>query len=513
MLGLVNSISLVLASLVFDVALCGTPAPEQFFHSQIVDHLDKDGPYSGEEYAQRYYTWEKEFRGPGHPIFLIIGGEGHIPPETGLFYPFVTHHLAKSFGAYVLQPEHRFYGKSQPLFHQRNHKSNRGYHHDQRVELFTSEQALHDAMNLLAHVQENLGCSTDRSSALYCPVITVGGSYPGFLSALARVMFPRKVDMAYAASAPMLFYAQEVNQDNYYDHITKVAEETRSGCANAVRDTLELAKEHVLNGEYNETILGICDKATPEFITTDTLFWDELQMVVGYTFANDNMANYPPGNETRLFKACEIFSCSESSSFEKLRDFLVRRLSKDNSQCWDMSGQLPSGDNATITSGDWSGVGTGPDGESWDFQTCTREVEAIGFSDWSMFPKRAWSMDWLKQHCQVRFGVTPDPYGMVRRWKFDLLAETNVTRIVFTNGLKDGWSVGGFTANLSDALPVLNFPNGAHHSDLSGRGPSEDDSDDIQEGFRNITSVLGSWLDEVRAVASNVAPRALSSDA
>jgi hypothetical protein len=102
---------------------------------------------------------------------------------------------------------------------------------------------------------------------------------------------------------------------------------------------------------------------------------------------------------------------------------------------------------------------------------------------------------------------------MVRTWKFDQLVETDVTRILFTNGLKDGWLVGGFKSKLSEALPVLNFPNGAHHSDLSGRGPSEDDSDDIQEGFKTITSILGTWLDEVRALSSNVSPRDLSSDA
>lgn len=242
---------------------------------------------------------------------------------------------------------------------------------------------------------------------------------------------------------------------------------------------------------------------TPDYIDTETkdgyaMLWDELMMVVGYTFANDNMANYPPGNQTRLYKACETFSCPKSDSFEKLREFLIDRLSRDDNKCWDMKGQLPTGNNATISSGDWSGVGTGSNGESWDFQTCTREVEAIGFSESSMFPTRSWSLDWLEQHCQSRFGVSPAPYAMVRQWKFDRLVETNVTRIIFTNGLKDGWSVGGFLEPLSPALPILNFPNGAHHSDLSGRGPSEDDSEDIQEGFETIATILGTWLDEIR---------------
>ncbi|CAJ1930855.1 unnamed protein product [Cylindrotheca closterium] len=495
-------IALLSALLLIDISTAGTPAPEQFFHSQIVDHIDPDGPYGGETYAHRYYTWNASFAGPGSPIFMIMGGEGHISPETGLYYPFITHHLAPKFGAYVLQPEHRFYGKSQPLFHRRDSPfSSRRYKHDQREELFTSEQALHDYMNLLTHTQTELGCSLDRTSDLYCPVITVGGSYPGFLSALARVMFPNKVDIAYSASAPMLFYAQKVEQEAYYDHITKVANETRAGCAEDVRKALFEVQVKIMRDEFDNDDLGICEYSIPDYIEFEEQLVNELMMVVGYTFANDNMANYPPGNETRLYKTCEIFACTKSSSLEKVKNFLLARLAKGKT-CWDMSAQLPTGDNATITSGDWSGVGTGADGESWDFQTCTREVEHIGFSEWSMFPDRPWSMDWLKDHCMTRFGVVPDPHGMVRQWGFDKLAENKVRRIVFTNGLKDGWSVGGFKSDLSESLPVINFPNGAHHSDLTGKGPSDADSEDIQEGFKTVSGIIEKWLNEVKSDSS-----------
>lgn len=133
-----------------------------------------------------------------------------------------------------------------------------------------------------------------------------------------------------------------------------------------------------------------------------------------------------------------------------------------------------------------------------DWQTCTLLVEAIGLSKESMFPPRDWSLSWLNRHCQQRFGVTPQPLELVHRWKFDQLVQTNVTRILFTNGLKDGWSVGAIQQNLSASLIALNFPNGAHHSDLSGRGPSPDDTKDIQQGFRSVIQILGEWLQEVR---------------
>ena len=132
-----------------------------------------------------------------------------------------------------------------------------------------------------------------------------------------------------------------------------------------------------------------------------------------------------------------------------------------------------------------------------DWQTCTLLVEAIGLSKKSMFPPRDWSLSWLEKHCHERFRVKPQPWELVHRWKFDQLVENNVTRILFTNGLKDGWSVGAIQQNLSESLLALNFPNGAHHSDLSGRGPSEDDTDDIQQGFRDIITILGDWLNEV----------------
>lgn len=44
----------------------------------------------------------------------------------------------------------------------------------------------------------------------------------------------------------------------------------------------------------------------------------------------------------------------------------------------------------------------------WDFETCTLLVERIGTNNVSdMFPARNWTLDWMTQHCNDRFGVTP----------------------------------------------------------------------------------------------------------
>lgn len=78
-----------------------------------------------------------------------------------------------------------------------------------------------------------------------------------------------------------------------------------------------------------------------------------------------------------------------------------------------------------------------------------------------------------------------------------ILVAKEANHILFTNGLNDGWSVSGIQKNLSDTLVAMNFPNGAHHSDLSVRWPSKDDTVDIQQGFVQMTALLGKWLSEL----------------
>jgi Serine carboxypeptidase S28 len=545
-----------------------TASPALYYREQRVNHL-ADASEDNRTWSHRYYASDRYFAGPGRPIFLVLGGEGAMEPEHGLLYPFVTDHLAKTLGgAHVVQPEHRYYGASQPTTPATDENSDDG---DDLLVLFTYEQALHDAIRLVQKIQQELGCSSNSSSLDYCPVVAVGGSYPGFLSAMARVLFPHVVDMAYAASAPIRLYAQQVDSTAYYAHITAVAEAARPGCARAVRDTLlEVQHLYAANPMLPKEAIGACSGSIPEYCATDVpTFLQETFMVVAYTFANANMAYYPPSNDTALYRACEIFANVNASPIDRLRKFLVSSLAtaaattttrstadatgssddgddRDDHLCFDMSAQLPSGARATLSAGDWSGVGTGDNGRSWDFQTCTYCVEAIGFSAESaassssalsnatandpssgergentrstpppptmMFPPRPWSLEWLTEHCRRRFNVTPDPDSLNRRWHIDTIfgadqktsdntnestAVKRPTRILFTNGMNDGWSVTGILdtgINNTEDLPVLNFPNGAHHSDLSALGPTDLDTDDIKRGYVRIERILSDWL-------------------
>jgi hypothetical protein len=482
----------------------GIPVPAEFFADQLIDHLHNDK--NNKRWTQRYYVWENSFQGPGSPIFLILGGEGAITPEKGLLYPAVTHYMAPYMGAFVLQPEHRFYGVSQPITRDEIEQRSRDEQRDPRIDLLTTEQALMDAIRLLHHVQDRLGCSRQQDDPTYCPVIAVGGSYPGFMSAMARLRFPESIDVAYAASAPMLFYAQQVPSQAYYQHITQVAEQALPGCAAAVQRTLANVQSFYQHQSFRSTahLIGICPGTIPSYIEDSKTFLEEVMMMVAYTFANHNMAFYPPSNTTDLYQSCSTFMAKEetdhmsiSSSLHRLQQFLVQSLAGPINQCVDMREQLPDGPHATITGGDWSGDGTGAAADSWDFQTCTLLVERISF-DGSMFPNRPWSLEWLEEHCARRFvGVTPRPTELFERWRW--LDFNQTSRILFTNGLLDGWSVSGIRSNISDDILVINFPNGAHHSDLSGHIPDPQyDTPDILDGLKRIRHILAGWVDDTR---------------
>lgn len=469
---------------------------EPHFIEQQVDNFDK---HNHQTYFQRYFHQEKFFGGPGSPIIMVMGGEG---PAFGLFYPFVHDRIAEEYNAYVVLPEHRFYGSSQPIEIK---------HNGDFLNILTPEQAMADALNLLSHTQKKLGCSLDRSSIDYCPVITVGGSYPGCLAALLRIAHPDKIDMAYASSAPLKLYAQDVNPDAYYERISEVADIASPGCRGAIQTTLDAVNEMALNtSDFRKLAreMNICVEDIPHYIKTREMFAQEMMFFVGTAFADANMGFYPMDEGADLNRFCVVFQNDELSNIEKMTQFfeIIREanlvdegyeIRRHRLECFDVRSQLPSGKYSTISSADWSGVGNGKVGFTWDFQTCKDLVVQTGFSENSMFVTRPWTIEWMNDHCMKRFGVLPTPYRLLDKFHFEEENLPKITsHIIWTNGLHDGWSTAGFLNDLSPTMPAIIIPNGAHHSELRTK------EDDYDEGLRlaqnEIVQIIGSWLDDLK---------------
>jgi len=480
---------------------------ELFYADQLVDHFDG----STDTWDNRYYASSRYFGGPGHPIFMVVGGEGSLEK---MLYPFVNEHLAFHFGAAVVQIEHRFYGPYQPLPNATV---------EELTELLTPQQAMADMVRLTKHFKDELGCGGyDRTSPEYCPVVSVGGGYPGFLSAMFRLAHGDFVDVAYASSAPLKLYDQSAPQEVYYDTVTRAAERLSPGCADAVRSALVEAEEAIMASPSVESAvraMNMCVDSIPEYIhDLDTLRQD-VMMAVAFSFADFDMGAYPPSEELGMHRACRVFQDAAGghyTSVQRVADFFTlvgedeefekkypQFVGEEGTPCFDLSIFLPDGPNARIATSDWSGSGGGNDGKMWEFQLCTTLVEPIGISEESMFPYRTWTYDDLTEYCQLRYGegIVPQPLALVRDLGFDDLVKSNASRIIFTNGKQDMWSGASYVEDVSDTILALNFENGAYHSDLSHVGPSDTDTEDIREGFAGITDILGRWLGEIKVEA------------
>lgn len=453
---------------------------------QIVDH---NAPHTSGTYLQKYFETPDFFGGPGHPIFVIMAGEDAV---EYMLYPFISHFLGKRYKAHSIGLEHRFYGDSLPV--PLEHATNDDLHR-----LLSPWQALEDSVNLIQWKAKQLGCGP-RGTPEYCPVLTVGGSYPGFLAGLLRILYPEVIDIGYASSAPLNLYSHDVDQFAYFDKITQVAEQASTGCADAVRQTLDTINEYILDNSTVSTIhdlaknLGICTKTIPDYIVTRKIFAQEVMMVLSTRFAEYNMGFYPPTEDQELIVGCKIFQNDKLSDKQKVSKFL--RMEEGMEKCFDMTSELPPGKGGTISASDWSGVGDGPSGWMWDYQSCTL-IPECGFSEQSMFPYRRWTLDWLTEHCQSRFDYTPQPEALVNAFHFDNLA--NVTRLLFTNGIHDGWSIASIAVDVSESVKVVNFVNGAHHSDLTHEGPMDYDTWDMKQGQAQIQQLVGEWLEQVWA--------------
>jgi pimeloyl-ACP methyl ester carboxylesterase len=460
----------------------------RLYTDQLVDHFDTSNTAT---WSQRYYAKRIHFGGPGHPIFLVIGGEG--ANDVGMFYPFIEKVLARQYGAYVLHPEHRFYGISQPI-------PDRNATVPELLQLLTPEQAMLDMLRLTQHYRKKLGCSLEKSSKKYCPIITVGGSYPGFLAAMMRLLYPDHIDMAYASSAPMKLYSKDSNQWGYFNIITDAAERASTGCPQAVKDTLTEVEsvlqstKDFLSFAYEE--LNVCPGSVPSYIDSGTLFSQEMMQIIETSFADANMiGNYPPSNYTWFASLCHVFQ-NDTSTYDKIRNFWKNLEIQDRTRsCFAMDYQMSEGSKATISSADWSGLGPGRDGRMWDFQCCTSLTPEMGFSHYSMFPYRKWTYEWLTDHCVTRFGVVGDPYEMVKQYHFNDLVGQGATRIIFTNGGNDMWMAGSYTTNVSDSIIAILMPNGGHHSEVYAR---PDDLPDIKAGQNQIKTILGGWLSDIK---------------
>lgn len=441
---------------------------------QSQDHFDA---HNLATFRQRYYI-NTEYWQPGGPLFHVLGGESPIGPEQAKqSYPFATQVLAKKFSGMVLVTEHRYFGESLPFGPERSFTE--GYNGG--LGLLNVEQALRDFIA----VASNVTASRCRGSA--CPVIALGGSYPGLLATMIRMRYPDQVFASLAASAPLGFLAGKADAHGWFRVVTEAAAALDPECPRATRRMFAA----LLSATDDELMreARFCDEGfDSEFLHQEAVALARSRIA---TYA---MGNYPP-IKSPLAAACRRMVAAPTG-LAAARALLIGG-ERVGAQCASIRDELPSGQGATIECVDKTGCGGGRAGQAWEFMGCTWiRIDIATNNVTDMFPPADWSESATAEHCMRRFGTVPRPSVLPSRFDFEdpqHLARVT-SRIVFTNGLRDGWSVGGILQSPSADLPAITMTNGAHHSEMLL--PNENDTKDVIAARAEIEMHLRRWLSE-----------------
>lgn len=171
------------------------------FTGAVIDNfapIQKQKFWEGE--GQRYWINQQFWGGPGHPVFVFIGGEGQESCSrlTSKMYLF---DLAQQHRAMLVNVEHRFYGESYPTADMST----------DNLQYLSSQQALADLARVINHVKTTMDTTTS-------PVVTVGGSYPGNMAAWFKLKYPQITVGSIASSAPL------TAKTNFYEYMEVVGD-------------------------------------------------------------------------------------------------------------------------------------------------------------------------------------------------------------------------------------------------------------------------------------------------
>jgi pimeloyl-ACP methyl ester carboxylesterase len=219
------------------------------YFNQSFDHFNAE---TQGVWKQRYYVNTTYFKQPSSPrgspppLFFIPGGEWSLGPNKGILYG-MAHDLAKQHGGLMATVEHRFYGESLPFGPNESFVASAD-----RIGLLTIEQAMADYSLVIKSILEEY----DIKEA---PVVALGGSYSGKLSAYMRLKYPFLISVALASSAPI--YLDSVgmtDQYAYYDVVEKATAKIRPKCPAAVKAAFT-AYAATTSPTARKEALGLCN--------------------------------------------------------------------------------------------------------------------------------------------------------------------------------------------------------------------------------------------------------------
>ncbi|GFR51787.1 hypothetical protein Agub_g14244, partial [Astrephomene gubernaculifera] len=457
------------------------------WRNATLDHFSQVPPAGGQTtFLQRYFVcsnhWQRrgpDGEGSSGPIFFYLGNEADVTlylNNTGLMWE-----SAPDFGAMLVFAEHRYYGESVP--YGKNVRKHMGY--------LSAEQAMADYAQLITEIK-------DEYEAYDSAVIGFGGSYGGMLATWMRLKYPHLLDGSIAGSAPIWNFLGETppfDTGSFAKGVTYDASDiagSAPACISNVRDTWDLLKVYGSDEEGRKFLsegLRLC----PNVRLKDEGDVEYLRAWLGSAWDSMAMGNFPypssyitnghgqlPAFPVRV--ACAALEGRRLSD-QELLDAMAEAVGvfynhTGGADCFDpwVGGSDPDSDHDA----DW-----------WDYQWCAEMLMPFsmnGVDD--MFWHEPFDLSAATAACQQHWGVTPRPLWANTQWGGRRISAGS--NIVFSNGLLDPWHGGGVLTDVSDSLPAVIIPEGAHHLDLMFSHP--DDPLSVTEVRNFQREAIRSWI-------------------
>lgn len=434
------------------VAPEATAAVETGYFDQLLDPLATNAVDAAKTFRQRFYVYSQHARSKDAPVLYYICGEAECLPKS--FLGRFTEEVARALHARVIALEHRYYGQSVPF--------------DQlttaNLKHLSTENALLDLERFQRHAITQWGYSGKW--------LTIGGSYPGSLSAFYRLRYPHLVSGALASSAPV--QARNAYED-YDGHVTQVV---GPACAAALRKVVEASEVALADSARGgDGFARFKARFGASEIREDRDFL--------YVLADVTAGAVQYGTHLQLCALMTRAADPVEAYVGYVRNFLIERGET-------AAGFSPQGAMA-LGAQDSGGM------RQWYYQSCT---EYGYWQDAHRDPARSVrsariNQDYDRDYCQRMFGITElaDEAAINARYYAELLKPAT-TRILYTNGSDDPWSVLSITPVLGNdtnvGTPALMIQGKAHCSDLRAAAPTDPQS--LKDARARFISLATDWI-------------------
>ncbi|KAJ8872771.1 hypothetical protein PR048_026387 [Dryococelus australis] len=426
----------------------------------------------------RYAINDSYWKGNGGPIFFYTGNEGMIElfiENTGFMWE-----VAPDFDALIVFAEHRYYGKSLPF-------GNESFASPDKAGYLTSLQAIADFVDLIEFLKSNI------RGAEKSPVIAMGGSYGGMLSAWFKIKYPHVIAGAIASSAPIWQFIGMNPCNTFAKTVTSDFTRESPECSNSIRHSWKAIDNVTATDEGKKWLSAswrLCEN-----ITDDNGGVYSLKNWLSEIYSDLAMMNFPYA--AKFHHALPAYPIKVLCSY--LNDSILPDRQLLESMFRAVSVYFNYTGDAECLNLDSSALYPDLGTDGWDYQTCTEVVQDMcqdGVDD--MFVPYKFDFQGYSDSCYNQWGVRPSrTEGITLYGGRDISTASN---IVFTNGLLDPWSGLGVLENVSETAVAFVMPDTPHHLDLRASNPADPAS--VRQVRQHLRHYMSRWIAEHKAASS-----------